>query len=249
MELSLKRSYTRPPDALRPITLEPNYYDYAEGSCLVSYGKTQVLCVATLEDTVPPHVRGSGKGWVTGEYSMLPRSSPDRIRRERDKIGGRTHEIQRLIGRALRTVVSMEGWGEKTLILDCDVLRADGGTRTASITGAFVALVQAFRKARQSGRIQGAHPVFPVQDYVSAVSVGVIKGVPCLDLDYPEDSTAETDMNLVMTGAGKIIEIQGTAERAAFSQEELLKLLALGKQGCESLCSMQRQILGPLGWQ
>lgn len=245
---TIKRSYSRPPETLRPILLEPGYYDYAEGSCLVSYGKTQVLCVATLEDSVPHHVRGTGKGWITGEYGMLPRSSPERIRRERDKIGGRTHEIQRLIGRALRTVVTMEGWGEKTLILDCDVLRADGGTRTASITGAFIALVQAFRKARQAGRIYGANPPFPVKDYVSAVSVGIIKGVPCLDLDYPEDSTAETDMNLVMTSTGKMIEIQGTAEREAFSHEELLQMLALGKQGCESLCAMQREILGPLGW-
>lgn len=243
----LSRSYNRLPGAMRPISIEPGFYDYAEGSCVVSYGKTQVLCVATVEDSVPPHVRGTGKGWVTGEYSMLPRSSPDRIRRERDKVGGRTHEIQRLIGRALRTVVSPHGWGEKTVIVDCDVLRADGGTRTASITGAFIAATMAFRKVKQQGRIH-ANATFPVNDYVSAISVGVVKGVPVLDLDYVEDSAAETDMNLVMTSTGKIIEIQGTAERAAFSQDELLAMLALGRQGCESLCAIQREILGPLAW-
>lgn len=243
---NLSRSYSRTPDSLRPIKIEPAYYDYAD-SCLVSYGNTQVLCVATIEDTVPPHVRGTGKGWVTGEYSMLPRSSPERIRRERNHVGGRTHEIQRLIGRALRTVVNTQGWGERTITLDCDVLRADGGTRTASITGAFVSLVLAFRTLKKNGKIS-PHASFPIDDFVSAVSVGVVKGTPCLDLDYPEDSTAETDMNLVMTASGKIIEIQGTAEREAFSREEFLRLLDLGSKGCENLCAMQRQVLGPLGW-
>lgn len=243
----MKRSYDRLPEGLRPITIEPHFYDYAEGSCVIAYGKTQVLCVATVEESVPPHLRGKGTGWVTGEYSMLPRSSPERIRRERDRIGGRTHEIQRLIGRALRTVVKLDAIGERTITLDCDVLRADGGTRTASITGAFVALALAVRKLGQNGKLKTDKP-FPILDYVSAVSVGVVKGTPVLDLDYPEDSTAETDMNLVMTAAGKFIEVQGTAERDPFSSEDLVKLLALGRSGCESLCAMQRQIIGPLHW-
>ncbi|MBS1983764.1 MAG: ribonuclease PH [Bdellovibrionales bacterium] len=243
----MKRSYGRPPEGLRPISIEPHYYDYTEGSCLVSYGNTQVLCVATVDDGVPPHVRGTGQAWVTGEYSMLPRSSPERIRRERDKVGGRTHEIQRLIGRALRSVVEPKGWGEKTVILDCDVLRADGGTRTASITGAFISLALALRKVKKEGRIQGSAP-FPIREYVSAVSVGIVDGVPVLDLDYSEDSTAETDMNLVMTSTGKIIEIQGTAEREPFSEEQFMNMLALGRKGCESLCLIQREILGPLTW-
>jgi ribonuclease PH len=186
-------------------------------------------------------------GWITGEYNMLPRSSPDRIRRERDKVGGRTHEIQRLIGRALRTAVTMEGWGEKSIILDCDVLRADGGTRTASITGAFVALVLAFRRMKALGKIPESCS-FPVKDFVSAVSIGVVKGVPVCDLDYSEDSKADTDMNLVMTSSGKIIEIQGTAEREAFSRDEFNKMLDLGSQACQNLCNIQRQILGPLDW-
>lgn len=243
----MKRSYDRLPEGLRPITIEPNFYDYAEGSCVISYGNTQVLCVATVDDNVPPHLRGKGTGWVTAEYNMLPRSSPERIRRERDRVGGRTHEIQRLIGRALRTVVKLENLGERTITLDCDVLRADGGTRTASITGAFVAMALAIRKLGQAGRLKTDRP-FPLIDYVSAVSVGVVKGTPVLDLDYPEDSTAETDMNLVMTAAGKFIELQGTAEREAFSSDDLVKMLALGKAGCESLCAIQRQIVGPLNW-
>jgi ribonuclease PH len=245
--MSLQRSYSRPPEGLRPITIEPNFYDYAEGSCLISYGKTQVICVATVEDSPPPHLRGKGLGWVTGEYNMLPRASQERIRRERDRIGGRTHEIQRLIGRVLRSVVNQSGWGERSIILDCDVLRADGGTRTASITGSFVALVLAFRKLKQMGKINDNCP-FPVKDFLSAISVGIVTGTPVVDLDYPEDSTADTDMNIVMTSAGKIVEIQGTAEKEAFSREELLKLLDLGQSACESLCTIQRQILGPLDW-
>jgi ribonuclease PH len=243
----LQRSYARLPDGLRPITVEPNYYDYAEGSCLVSYGNTQVLCVATIDDSAPPHLRGKGVGWVTGEYNMLPRASRERIRRERDRVGGRTHEIQRLIGRVLRSVTRMEGWGERTITLDCDVLRADGGTRTASITGAFIALALAFRYLKKNSRIPDSMP-FPLKDYVSAVSVGIVNGTPCLDLDYKEDSSAETDMNLVMTAQGKIVEIQGTAEKEAFSREEFMKLLDLAGQGCESLCAIQRNILGPLHW-
>ena len=247
MQKALNRSFSRLPNSMRPISLEPNYYDYAEGSCLIAYGNTQVLCVATVEDSPPPHLRGKGLGWVTGEYNMLPRSSPDRIRRERDRIGGRTHEIQRLIGRALRSVVNMQGWGERSIILDCDVLRADGGTRTASITGAFVALVLAFRKMRAVGKVSQSLK-FPVSDFMSAVSVGLVGGVPVLDLDYVEDSSADTDMNLIMTSIGHIVEIQGTAEKTPFSPEEFSQMLELGKQGCQSLCAIQREILGPLDW-
>jgi ribonuclease PH len=243
----IKRSYDRPPEGLRPVTIEPHFYDYAEGSCVIAYGKTQVLCAATVEENVPPYMRGKGQGWVTAEYNMLPRSSPERVRRERDRVGGRTHEIQRLIGRALRTVVKLDQIGERTITIDCDVLRADGGTRTASVTGAFVALALTIRKLGQTGKLK-TDRLFPIQDYVSAVSVGVVKGVPVLDLDYPEDSTAETDMNLVMTSAGKFIEVQGTAERDPFSRDDLTKLLDLGRAGCESLCAIQRQILGPLHW-
>jgi len=243
----MNRSFSRLAESLRPITIEANFYDYAEGSCVISFGKTQVLCVATVEDNAPPHLRGKGLGWITAEYNMLPRSSPERIRRERDRVGGRTHEIQRLIGRALRTSVVMQGWGEKSIVLDCDVLRADGGTRTASITGAFVAMVLAFRKMKSLGKVPESCQ-FPVKDFVSAVSVGIVKGVPVCDLDYVEDSTAETDMNLVMTSSGKIIEIQGTAEKEAFSKEEFEKMLALGTAACQNLCNIQRQILGPLDW-
>ena len=245
---SLPRAAQRPTDSMRPVTFETKFYPYAEGSCMVSFGGTQVLCVATIEDNVPPHLRGKGKGWVTGEYSMLPRSSPDRIKRERDKIGGRTHEIQRLIGRALRSVVNMDGWGERTIIVDCDVIRADGGTRTASLTGAFVALVHAFREMKLKKRLPESLP-FPVKDYLSAISVGVVKGIPVLDLDYIEDSSADTDMNLVMTGTKQIVEIQGTAEKEPFSKETFDSLLGLASSGCESLCLMQRQILGPLDWK
>jgi ribonuclease PH len=245
--MALKRSYNRLTDSLRPVTIQPHYYDYAEGSCLISYGNTQVICVATVEDSAPPHMRGSGRLWVTGEYNMLPRSSPQRIKRERDKVGGRTQEIQRLIGRALRSIVNNEGLGDRTLIVDCDVLRADGGTRTASITGAFVAMCLALRKIKSTGRIAGNMP-FPVKDYLSAVSVGVVQGQPVLDLDYPEDSNAETDMNLVMTGKSHIVEVQGTAEKEAFSRDEFNKLLDLAQKGCDSLCQMQREVLGPLDW-
>ncbi len=246
MNSTLSRSYSRLPSSLRPVSIEANYYDYAE-SCVVSFGGTEVLCVATIEDNVPPHLRGKGKAWVTGEYGMLPRSSPERIRRERDKIGGRTHEIQRLIGRALRSIVKQEGWGERTIVLDCDVLRADGGTRTASITGAFVSLVLALRRLKRDGKVPESLN-FPISEYVSAVSVGIVNGIPVLDLDYKEDSTADTDMNLVMTSSGKIIEIQGTAEKNPFSEEEFQALMRLGRAGCESLCAIQRQILGPLDW-
>lgn len=244
----INRSHNRNHNHLRPIILEPHFYDYAEGSCMVKFGNTEVLCVATVDDHAPPHLRGKGTGWVTAEYSMLPRSSPERIRRERNHVGGRTSEIQRLIGRALRSIVKLEGWGERSITVDCDVIRADGGTRTASITGAFIALALAFRHMKKVGKITNPNLAFPITDYVSAISVGVVNGEPVLDLDYPEDSTAHTDMNLVMTAGGKIIEIQGTAERDPFDKKLLDALVDLGAQGCESLCAMQREILGPLDW-
>ncbi|HVJ65628.1 MAG TPA: ribonuclease PH [Bdellovibrionota bacterium] len=237
----------RPNDSLRPITIEPNFYDNVEGSCLISFGRTQVLCTATIENSAPPHLRGKGQGWVTAEYAMLPRSSADRIQRERKGAGGRTQEIQRLIGRALRSITNLHGWGERSIILDCDVLRADGGTRTASITGAFIALALAFRHLKKTAKIDANLP-FPLKDYVSAISVGIVNGTSVLDLDYPEDSNAETDMNLVMTAGSKIIEIQGTAEKDPFGEEEFASLLALAKKGCNELCGIQRQILGPLDW-
>jgi ribonuclease PH len=245
--VTIKRSNLRLPDSMRPIVIEPHYYDYAEGSCWISYGNTQVICAATIEDSPPPHLRGKGMGWVTGEYSMLPKASRDRIRRERSKVGGRTYEIQRLIGRALRSVVNPQGWGERTITIDCDVIRADGGTRTASITGAFVALVLAFRHLKKNARIS-QDLKFPVKDFISAVSVGIVSGVPVLDLDYVEDSSAETDMNLVMTALGEFVEIQGTAEKEPFTMDQFQELMALGKKGCENLCQMQRQVLGPLDW-
>ena len=230
----------------RPISIDLNFYDYAEGSCFIRFGKTEVICVATIDDQAPPHLRGSGQGWVTGEYGMLPRSSPERIRRERGNVSGRTQEIQRLIGRTLRSVVNLEGWGERTIQVDCDVVRADGGTRTASITGAFVALVQAFRHLKQSGKTVGEK--FPIKEFMSAVSVGIVEGTCLLDLEYTEDSVAETDMNLVMTESGALVEIQGTAEKKPFSEDQLAMLLALGKKGCQDLCKIQKEILGPLGW-
>ena len=245
--MTSKRSFDRTTSSLRPVSIEPNFYPYAEGSVVVSFGNTQVLCVATIEDSAPPHLRGKGQGWVTAEYAMLPRSSPQRIKRDREKVNGRTQEIQRLIGRAMRSIVNMQGWGERTITLDCDVLRADGGTRTASITGAYVAMVMAFRKLKASGKIPASTP-FPIKDYVSAVSVGLVGGVAMLDLDYVEDSTAETDMNFVMTSQGNMIEVQGTAEKDPFTPAQFEELMKLGRLGCEGLCTIQREILGPLDW-
>ncbi len=245
---TMSRSEGRTADLKREVQLQTNFYDYAEGSCLVSFGRTKVLCVATVDDSVPPHLRGKGGGWVTAEYNMLPRASPDRIRRERTNVGGRTQEIQRLIGRALRSVTRMEYLGERTIMLDCDVLQADGGTRTASLTGAFVALVQAIHHLARIQKVSMTNP-FPVSDFVSAISVGVVKGQPVLDLDYKEDSTAETDMNLIMTASGKIIEIQGTAEKEPFSKEELMSMIGLGQKGCNELCELQKKILGSLEWK
>lgn len=236
------RPSNRLPDMLRPVTLEPGASRHAEGSCLVSFGGTRVLCSATLEEKVPPFLRNTGKGWVTAEYGMLPRSTNSRMPREaaKGKQSGRTQEIQRLIGRSLRSVVDLVALGERQIIIDCDVIEADGGTRTASITGAYVALHQALQKLVTSGQL----PTLPLHDQVAAVSCGIYQGVPVLDLDYLEDSAAHVDANFVLTASGKIVEIQGTAEETPFHEEEFLALLQLAKKGAVELCALQRQALG-----
>jgi ribonuclease PH len=228
----------RKADELRKIKITRNYIKSAEGSVLFEMGDTKVICTATVENSVPPFLRGKGTGWVTAEYAMLPRSSPQRISRERSKVGGRTHEIQRLIGRSLRAVMDMCALGERTVLIDCDVIQADGGTRTASITGSYIALVDALLQIKKQGLIDAV----PVKDYLAAVSVGIVAGKSALDLCYLEDSSAETDMNLVMTGSGRIVEIQGTAEGEPFSKTELGKLLALGEKGIKTLIKKQREI-------
>jgi len=232
----------RQPDQLRPVTLTRNFTRHAEGSVLVCFGDTQVLCTASVLPKVPPHKKGSGEGWVTAEYGMLPRSTHTRSDREaaRGKQTGRTQEIQRLIGRAMRSVFDLGALGEHTLHLDCDVLQADGGTRTASITGAFVAAYDAVSVMREKGQLVGN----PVRDFVAAVSVGVVDGVPVLDLDYPEDSACDTDMNVVMTGSGGFVEVQGTAEGTPFSRAEMDALLNLADQGIRTLIGLQKQALG-----
>ncbi|MBL8929669.1 MAG: ribonuclease PH [Kineosporiaceae bacterium] len=229
----------RSPDQLRPVTITRNWLDHAEGSVLVEFGRTRVLCAASFTEGVPRWLRGKGKGWVTAEYAMLPRSTNTRGDREsvRGKIGGRTHEISRLIGRSLRAVVDTKGLGENTVVLDCDVLQADGGTRTAAITGAYVALADAIGWARGRGIIPAS--ARPLTGSVAAVSVGVIGGVPVLDLCYEEDVRAETDMNVVTTGAGAFVEVQGTAEGAPFDRAELDALLDLAVGGCAELTRLQ----------
>ena len=227
-------------DELRKLRITKNYIKSAEGSVLIEMGDTKVICTATVDNAVPPFLKGRGTGWVTAEYAMLPRSSPQRIQRERNKVGGRTHEIQRLIGRSLRSVVDMTGLGERTVLIDCDVVQADGGTRTASITGAYIALVDALRHLKKQGSVG---PI-PVRDYLAAISVGIVNGKPVLDLCYNEDSTAEVDMNLVMTGQGRIVEVQGTAEGKPFTRAELGKLLALGEKGIRALIRQQKEVLG-----
>lgn len=229
----------RAPDQLRPVSMQVNFMPYAEGSCLVSMGETKVICTATVEESVPRWMSGRGQGWVTAEYAMLPRSSPERIQREVNKgrPSGRTQEIQRLIGRSLRAVTDMSALGEKTVWLDCDVLSADGGTRTASITGAYVALVMALEKLDPDGEL-------PLLDSVSAVSVGIVEGASCLDLNYVEDSSAEVDMNVVMTGSGKLVEVQGTAEQGVFDRSQLDELLDLATKGIGELTAEQDRALG-----
>ncbi len=233
-----QRSAERQVDQLRPVTFQRHFTRYAEGSVLISFGHTRVLCTATIEESVPSFLRGAGKGWVTAEYSMLPRATHSRSPREaaKGKQGGRTLEIQRLIGRALRAVVDFEKLGERTIILDCDVLQADGGTRTASITGAWVALADAIDRLLADGRLAAS----PLIGSVAAVSVGIVAGRPLLDLDYTEDSSAAVDMNIVMTGDGRYVELQGTAEEHPFSAVELEALRALGSHGCRELAALQR---------
>jgi len=233
------RADGRKSDELRKLKITRNYLKTAEGSVLIEFGDTRVLCTATVENSVPPFLKGKGTGWVTAEYAMLPRSSAQRISRERSKVGGRTHEIQRLIGRSLRSVVDMKALGERTVLIDCDVIQADGGTRTASITGAYIALVDGLRRAKKQGMIT----TIPVTDYLAAISVGIIGGKPMLDLCYTEDSAAEVDMNIVMTGKGGIVEVQGTAEGEPFSKAELSKLIALGEKGIKALIKKQQELL------
>lgn len=231
-------------DQMRPVKITRNYIKHAEGSVLAEFGDTRVICTATVEERVPIWLRDEGKGWVTGEYSMLPRSTGVRTAREsgRGRIGGRTHEIQRLIGRSLRAVTDLKALGERTVILDCDVIQADGGTRTASITGAFVALADALGTMVRNGQIDK----MPLRDFVAAVSVGVVEGETVLDLCYEEDSMAEVDMNIVMTGAGKYVEIQGTGEEASFSRDEVNQLLDLAGEGIKDLIAYQREVLGDI---
>ena len=236
------RADNRLDEQLRPTRITPDYLVHAEGSVLVEAGQTKVICTASVEDRVPPFRRNTGKGWVTAEYGMLPRATNTRMQREASagRVGGRTQEIQRLIGRSLRAVTRTEELGERTITLDCDVIQADGGTRTAAITGAFVALVLALQKLRQ----QGALKTMPVQDYVAATSVGIVGGVPMLDLAYAEDSKADVDMNIIKTGAGLYVELQGTAEALPFGREALNRLLDLGDTGIRQLVALQRTLVG-----
>ncbi|MDQ2757765.1 MAG: ribonuclease PH [Actinomycetota bacterium] len=233
----------RAPDQTREVRITRNWLDHAEGSVLVEFGRTRVLCAASFTEGVPRWLKGKGSGWVTAEYAMLPRSTNTRSDREsvKGKIGGRTHEISRLVGRSLRAVIDTKALGENTIVLDCDVLQADGGTRTAAITGAYVALVDAIEDAR-SRRLITARAQ-PLTGSVAAVSVGVVKGRPVLDLDYPEDSTADTDMNVVMTGDGRFVEVQGTAEAEPFDRVVLGQLLDLATKGCADLTALQQQAL------
>ena len=232
----------RLPEQLRPTRITPNYLMHAEGSVLIEVGNTHVICTASVEDRVPLFRRNTGKGWVTAEYGMLPRSTTTRSKRESTagRIGGRTQEIQRLIGRSLRAVTRLDELGERTITLDCDVIQADGGTRTAAITGAFVALVLALQTLREKKILK----TMPVHDYVAATSVGIVGGTPLLDLAYSEDSTAEVDMNIIKTGSGLYIEIQGTAETLPFGREALNLLLDLGDTGIRQLIAMQRNLVG-----
>ena len=236
------RPSKRAPDELRRVSLEPGAAKHAEGSCLVKFGDTHVLVTASLQEQPPPFLKGSGKGWVTAEYGMLPRSTHERMRREaaQGKQSGRTLEIQRLVGRSLRAVVDLAAIGERQIVVDCDVIQADGGTRTASITGGFVALHQCLGFMKKTGMV--TKPA--IKDHVAAVSCGIWKGEPLLDLDYAEDSTAETDANFVLTGAGGFVEIQGTAEGAPFTDDEFASLLKLARKGIAELIALQKQALG-----
>jgi ribonuclease PH len=238
----LSRPGQRAADALRPVRITRSYTIHAEGSVLIEFGDTRVLCTASVEEKVPPHKRGSGEGWVTAEYGMLPRATHTRSDREaaKGKQSGRTQEIQRLIGRSLRAVFDLKALGERTIALDCDVIQADGGTRTASITGAFVAAHDAVTKLIADGKLAKS----PIKGHVAAISVGMLKGQALLDLEYVEDSACDTDMNVVMTGAGHFIEVQGTAEGAPFTRQEMDALLALAEKGVGELVALQQQALG-----
>ncbi len=238
------RHSNRGPDVLRSVSLTPGFSRHAEGSCLVKFGDTHVLVTASLEEKAPPFLKGSGKGWVTAEYGMLPRSTHERMRREAaaGKQSGRTQEIQRLVGRSLRAVCDMTALGERQIVIDCDVLQADGGTRTAAITGGYVALAQCAGLMQKTGLLKT--PL--LKDHVAAVSCGIVKGEALLDLDYDEDSTAETDANFVLTGAGGLVEIQGTAEGAPFSEEQLTALLRLARKGIGELVALQKQAIASL---
>lgn len=236
----MKRPDGRKPDQLRKIKVTKNYMKNAEGSCLIEFGETKVICTASVEEGVPPFLKGSGKGWVTAEYGMLPRSCGSRIRRE--KTSGRTEEIQRLVGRSLRSVVEMDKLGERTIRIDCDVLQGDGGTRTASITGGFIALADAILWMNKKKMIS----VIPIKDFVAAISVGVYQGVNVLDLNYAEDSKADVDMNVVMIGRGEFVEVQGTGEGGTFSETQMKALLGLARKGVKELLNIQKKNLPTL---
>lgn len=240
----MERKSGRKPDELRPIKITNHYLKSATGSVLVEFGNTKVICAASLDDKSAPFLKNTGRGWLTAEYSMLPMSTQTRTAREsaRGKLGGRTHEIQRMIGRSLRAVTDLTAFGEKTIYLDCDVIQADGGTRTASVTGAFVALVDLFKKMRENGVIKE----IPVNDFLSAVSVGIVDNQVMLDLEYEEDSRAEVDMNFVMTGSGLFIEVQGTAERVPFSREQMTMMTELAESGIRQIIQRQKAIVGEL---
>jgi ribonuclease PH len=235
------RSDNRTPEQMRPVTITPDFISTAEGSALIEVGNTRVICTATVEETVPSFLKGAGKGWITAEYSMLPRATLTRTPREaaRGRVSGRTHEIQRLIGRALRAVVDLRRLGERTITLDCDVIQADGGTRTASITGAFVAMGLALEKMIEAGTLTSA----PIRDYVAAISVGVVDGDILLDLCYEEDSRADVDLNFVMTGGRKIVELQATAEQHPFDDAQLKKMMDYASKGIDSLVAKQQSLL------
>jgi ribonuclease PH len=239
--VAVTRHDGRKPDELRPVRIQRGFFHFAEGSCLVEFGRTRVLCAATIEERVPPWLAGTGRGWVTAEYSMLPRSTMERTPREaaRGRQSGRTQEIQRLIGRSLRAVVDLQALGEVSIVVDCDCIGADGGTRTASITGAFVALVDAIGVLGERGVLKAD----PIRDHVAAVSVGIVGGAVSLDLDYSEDAGAEVDMNVVMTGGGKFVEVQGTAEERPFNKAQLDKMLKVGAAGIDQLVAAQKAAL------
>jgi ribonuclease PH len=237
------RSDGRNPEQLRPVTIEPGYLLYAEGSALIKNGNTTVLCAVTVEDGVPQFARGTGSGWITAEYSMLPRSTQTRTRRERTRTGGRTAEIQRLIGRSLRSICRLDLLGERTFIVDCDAIQADGGTRTAAITGAYVALAQAMHKLTEDASL----PAFPLRCAVAATSAGVIEDIPLLDLNYEEDAGAEVDFNVVMTEEGELVEVQGTGESHPFTRQAMDELLSLAEGGIRSLFEVQKAALAEAG--